>query len=333
MGSELQSPDHLREVYGRGRPAATEKRMGTRSTRHRGLSQRLPTNQSAPQREERLVDVGPLVIPHAQTAKLIEPGKRPLHDPPPPAQSTPVRGATHGEPRHDMPRPQSAPNRLGIVAAIAQHTVRPPPRSPRSPWSGGIASTNAKASCESFRLAPVKRNASGTPRPSQIRWRLLPRFAQSVEFGPVCAPPYTEQLSTMARDHSRSPLRASQFRSPKCIRSQRPAPCQSRNRRQHVMPDPQPGSCGNICHGSRKRMPVRHARSGTRSLPSTVPSWWWNRKERFDEIPQRVGQQHGGHKLPKLPRPHRMRPCCHHAGFVTCSKGVLASHSVTLRYE
>src|ERR1022692_4267199 len=92
-----------------GDPAATEKRMGPHSTRHRRLSQRLPTNQRAPQREERLVDVGPLVIPHAQTAKLIEPGKRPLHDPPPPAQSTPVRGATHGEPRQDMHRAQSAP--------------------------------------------------------------------------------------------------------------------------------------------------------------------------------------------------------------------------------
>jgi hypothetical protein len=57
------------------------------------------------------VDVGPLVIPHAQTAKLIEPGKRPLHDPPPPAQSTPVRGATHGEPRHDMPRAVRAESR------------------------------------------------------------------------------------------------------------------------------------------------------------------------------------------------------------------------------
>ena len=113
-----------------GDPAATEKRMGTRSTRHRRLSQRLPTNQRAPQREERLVDVGPLVIPHAQTAKLIEPGKRPLHDPPPPAQSTPVRGATHGEPRHDMPRAQSAPNRRRVVAAIPEHTVRPLPRSP-----------------------------------------------------------------------------------------------------------------------------------------------------------------------------------------------------------
>src|SRR6266567_2132445 len=80
--------------------------MGTRSTRHRRISQRLPTNRRAPQREERLVDVCPLVIPHAQTAKLIEPGKRPLHDPPPAAQSTPVCDATHGEPRHDMPRPR-----------------------------------------------------------------------------------------------------------------------------------------------------------------------------------------------------------------------------------
>ena len=226
--------------------------------------------------------------------ELIEPGNRPLHDPPPPAQSTPVRGATHGEPRHDMPRPQSAPNRLGIVARSPSTQSGRRRGRPRSPWSGGIASTNAKASCESFRLAPVKRNASGTPRPSQIRWRLLPRFARSVEFGPVCAPPYTvrtEQLSTMARDHSRSPLRASQFRSAKCIRSQRPAPCQSRNRRQHIMPhspvpaatlprDPASGheeDAGETCA-------IWHAR------PSTVPSWWWNRKERFDEIPQRVGQ-------------------------------------------
>jgi hypothetical protein len=41
-------------------PAATGKRMGT-----------LPTNQRAPEREERLVDLGPIVIQQAQTAKLI----------------------------------------------------------------------------------------------------------------------------------------------------------------------------------------------------------------------------------------------------------------------
>ena len=37
-----------------------------------GRSQRLPADQSAPEREEGLVDVGPLVIPHPQAAKLTE---------------------------------------------------------------------------------------------------------------------------------------------------------------------------------------------------------------------------------------------------------------------
>jgi hypothetical protein len=236
--------------------------MSTRSTRHRRLSQRLPTNQRTPARGTPR-DVGPLLIPHAQTAKLIEPGKRPLHDPPLPAQSTPVRGATHGEPRHDMPRPQSAPNRRRVVAATQSGRCR---GRPRSRCSGGIASTNARASCESFRFAPVRRTASGTPRPSQIRWRLLPRLARSVGFGPVWSPPYTartEQLSTTARDQSIWSERASQSRSAKWIRSHMPACCQSRTRRQHVIPDPHPSSCGSICQGMprrrTKRMPVRHA--------------------------------------------------------------------------
>jgi len=145
---------------------------------------------------------------------------------------------------------------------------------PRSPCNGGIASTRAKASCESFRLAPVRRTASGTPYPSQIRCRLLPRLARSVGLGPVWLPPHTartEQLSTMARDQSMSLSRASQLRSAKCIRSKIPSCCQSRKRRQHVMPDPQPNSCVNICHGiplrNTKRMPVRHARFATRGRP------------------------------------------------------------------
>ena len=76
------------------------------------------------------MDVGPLVVTDAQASELVEPGKRPLHDPPPPAQPTPVRGTTHSDPRYDMPRPQPTPNRRSVVAAIAEHTVRPLPRSP-----------------------------------------------------------------------------------------------------------------------------------------------------------------------------------------------------------
>jgi hypothetical protein len=54
-------------------------------------------------------------------------------------------------------------------------------------------------------------------------------------------------------------------------RSQTPASCQSRRRRQQVMPLPQPISRGSISQGmpvrSTKRMPVKAARSGTRGRP------------------------------------------------------------------
>ena len=112
-----------------------------------------------------------------------------------------------------MPNPETAPNGVRVVAAISEQTVRLLPRSPACPAQRGIASTNASASCESFRFAPVRRTASGTPRPSQIRWRLLPRLARPVGFGPVWSPPYTarmEQLSTTARDQSIWSSRASQ---------------------------------------------------------------------------------------------------------------------------
>lgn len=53
------------------------------------------------------------------------------------------------------------------------------------------------------------------------------------------------------------------------------ASCQSLRRRQHVIPEPQPSSRGNICQGmplrSTNRMPVRQARSDTRGLPPMRP--------------------------------------------------------------
>jgi hypothetical protein len=54
-------------------------------------------------------------------------------------------------------------------------------------------------------------------------------------------------------------------------RSQTPAFCQSRRRRQQVMPLPQPNSLGSISHGMplrrTKRIPVKAARSDTRGRP------------------------------------------------------------------
>jgi hypothetical protein len=59
---------------------------------------------------------------------------------------------------------------------------------PRSLCKDGMASTSARACCESLRLAPVSCITSGIPFPSQSKWRLLPSLARSVGLGPVCGP-------------------------------------------------------------------------------------------------------------------------------------------------
>src|SRR5262249_18781595 len=75
-------------------------------------------------------DVRPLVIADAEATELIQPSKCPLDDPAQPAQPAPVLGAAHSDQRHDMPRPQPTPNGGCVVAAIPEHTVWPPSRSP-----------------------------------------------------------------------------------------------------------------------------------------------------------------------------------------------------------
>ena len=51
-----------------------------------------------------------------------------------------------------------------------------------------MASSSGNAWVESWQFAPVSSIANGMPRPSQIKWRLLPRLARSVGFAPVCGP-------------------------------------------------------------------------------------------------------------------------------------------------
>jgi hypothetical protein len=88
-----------------------------------------------------------------------------------------------------------------------------------------------------------------------------------------CAPLFAGMLaeSKQARSHSILSASPRRSKSTRCSRSQTPASCHSRRRRQHVTPEPQPISWGNISQGmplfSTKMMPVRAARSSTRGLP------------------------------------------------------------------
>jgi hypothetical protein len=78
-------------------------------------------------------------------------------------------------------------------------------------------------------------------------------------------------LSTHARDQSIWSASPKRFRRVWCNLRQTPALCQSRRRRQQVIPEPQPISWGSISQGipvlSTNRMPARQARSGMRGRP------------------------------------------------------------------
>ena len=67
------------------------------------------------------MDVGPFVVADAEASELIEPGKRPLHDPAPPAEATPVRRAALRDKRENPTGSQSVADRRRVVAAITEH--------------------------------------------------------------------------------------------------------------------------------------------------------------------------------------------------------------------
>ena len=75
------------------------------------------------------MDVGPFVVADAEASKLIEPGKRPLHDPAPPARAAPVRRAALRDKRENPTGSQSMADRRRVVAAITEHAGWTTPRS------------------------------------------------------------------------------------------------------------------------------------------------------------------------------------------------------------
>jgi hypothetical protein len=81
----------------------------------------------------------------------------------------------------------------------------------------------------------------------------------------------TLRLSTLARLQSMAASSPSQLSTVVCNRSQTPASCQSRSRRQQVVPFPQPSSFGRSRHGQpvrrTKMIPPSAARFGTRGRP------------------------------------------------------------------
>ena len=118
-----------------------------------------PTDQRAPDVEERLVDVGSPLIAHSQPPVAIDPRQCPLHHPPMPSQPPLARfDASPGDARSYA----SLPERLStafevVVGLVGMQLLRALARSApaRLLRIGATVSTSSSSTLESWTLAAV----------------------------------------------------------------------------------------------------------------------------------------------------------------------------------
>ncbi len=234
----------------------------------------VPADEGGGRGEERLVDVGSAFIANGEAAEAAEPSQRALDDPAMPAQTL---AAVHPAPRDPSFDPAPAQGfaaawhvigfvRMELGGAPAGSS---PPLPDRRHSVDQVLEDAAVVNVGGGEL-DSKRDAVGIcdevtlgSRPTAIRrvraGALAPLFAATLA------------LSRHARLQPMAPARPSRSKSTRWSRSQTPASCHSRKRRQQVMPKPQPISLGSISQGrperSTNRMPVSAARFGTRGRP------------------------------------------------------------------
>jgi hypothetical protein len=220
------------------------------------------------------VNTGSTFVAQVEATEPMQPGQCAFDDPPRPTEPTAMGRATFGELSVDPAAVQRVAMRLRVVAPIALNQGR---LADRATWTsaqrrdrvdqrqqlGDVVAIGGGQQRRQRDAASLGENVVLRPRLTAIGW------VRSSFFPPRSA--RTEALSTRARVRSNWPRWRNSASRTACSRRQTPARCHRANRRQHVLPEPQPISFGSICHGSplrkTKRMPVNAARSGTRGRP------------------------------------------------------------------
>jgi hypothetical protein len=204
----------------------------------------------------------------------MEPSQRAFHDPARATESAAMGRAALGELRANPAAMQGVAMRLRIVATVALNqggladgrtraAAERRDRVDQRQELGDVMAVGGRQQCRQRDAACFGENVVLRPGLTAIGW------VRSSFFPPRSA--RTEALSTTARVRSNWPRRRNSASSTACSRRQTPARCHRTNRRQQVLPEPQPISVGSICHGNplRKtnRIPINAARSGTRGRP------------------------------------------------------------------
>lgn len=221
-----------------------------------------------------MVDVGAALVADGEPAEAMPPGDGSLHHPAVSAEALGAVDAASGDPGQDVAPPAGVAAAAVIIGLVGVELAWPAARASalaaegRHRIEGGLEHQAVVAVGRADE--PGERLAAAVGDDVVLRARLAAVGRVRPGLGaPLFAG--TDALSRQARLQSMRSASASFCNSSRCRAAQTPAACQSRRRRQQLMPQPQPISWGNISQGmperSTKRMPVSAARLGTAGRP------------------------------------------------------------------
>ena len=234
----------------------------------------VPTDFDTTDSKERLMNVIAFLITNTKTPILMQPGDTAFYNPAIEAQSASVFSPPSSQQRNNSSAAKLLPMRLGVIAPITKKDIG------TLNWSANLACDCGNTVNQRQKLCDVvavctsqchrKRDTIGIryqmvfrPFLAAIRW-VWTRF---------CPPKTarTDAESTTAREKSIWSACRNLFSITWCILSHTPAFCHSCSRRQQVIPQPQPVSCGRSSQPmpvfSTNNIPVRASRFVTGFRP------------------------------------------------------------------
>lgn len=214
------------------------------------------------------------LVTNSQTSKVVEPGEGALHNPTVLSKLFTALNSTSGYARNDSLLSECLPISFGVVSFISVQLVRSPTRSASLSFDGRDSINHSLQQPGVVHVGSSASYREGNSASTDHKMALRTWFALIRRIWPDCLAPFLARIlaeSKQARSQPISPASFSLSSSTLCSFSQTPALCQSRRRRQQVMPLPQPISWGNISHCkpvlSTNRIPVSAALFDSRGRP------------------------------------------------------------------
>ena len=232
------------------------------------------TDEAAGEREEGVMNVVAPFVTDAQPAAAMQPGQGALHDPAMAAEALLRFNPAPGNAREDVALARRLAATGKIVAFVGMNFRRAPPG-----CAAALANPRHRIQQgrEAQRVMRIGRaEERGERKPAAFHKEVVLRAELAAVGGvrPRLPPPFsagTAAASKLARDQSIRPAAPSRSSSTWCSRAHTPAACQSRSRRQQLIPLPHPICAGKSSHGmpvrSTNRIPRKACRSGIGGRP------------------------------------------------------------------